>query len=233
MAEVRIGRLAGATLGAIATVTALVGCSQAQVQAPEDAPPATAPSAQAQGEPSHGDVPGSRSGALGQEDLPVPSALGDRWRYRVDEGDPEEGYQGSGEPAIAREPASVGEAITPLGCRPRPMPRPQHALEVTYRRGSVPAVGLVLEFASADQAERFFTTHRRVLDECESAPRADVDVRLTTYDTVVSTRTEELGHTPSWAEGAHRSGDRVTFVAVADPGPLGVRAVTSALRHLS
>jgi hypothetical protein len=225
-------RLRAAALGAVVTLTVLVGCSGAPEPTASGSAPTTDQTLAAPDEPGHGDVPGSRSGDLGQEDLPHPSALGERWRYRIDEGDPEEGYQGSGEPAIARRPASVIEAITPLGCRPQPMPRPTHALEVTYQRGEVPGVGLVLDFSADRLARSFFAAHVDVLVTCQTADRVDVDVRRTTSDTVVSTRTEELGHTPTWVEGARVDADTVTFIAVADPGPGGVRTVESALRHL-
>jgi len=111
-------------------------------------------------------TPAARSGDLGQEDLPAPSALGGRWEYRIDKGSAEDGYLGSGEPAIARDPASVLAAITPLGCRPGELPMPVSALEVTYARGKLPGVGLLLQFVDEDTAARFFSGHADVLDRC-------------------------------------------------------------------
>ena len=221
---------ATAAVGAGLALASLGGCTTAPGEsdpavADVPVPASPSPTPQAEGGPA------DRSGDLGQEDLPHPSALGERWKYRVDPGDPEEGYQGSGEPAIARKPSSVLAAITPLGCRPQPLPEPTHALEVTYRRGAIPGVGLILEFATPAGAQRFFTVHRAVLEQCEDASRVDLDVLSSTSDTMVSARTEQLGQTPSWVEGVRRTGDTVTFVAVSGPRHAGVRAVQSALLH--
>ena len=174
--------------------------------------------------------PGSRSGHLGKEDLPAPIELGDGWSYRVDPGDPEAGYVGSGRPAIARDPSSVIAAVTPLGCRPQPLPAPTRALEVTYQKERVPGVALILQFDSTGAAREFFEVHSSVISECAEARRIDVEVIQASSDTYVSTRTEDLGDTRSWAEGMAVTGERVMLVAVADPTDRGVRAVVSAVR---
>ena len=174
--------------------------------------------------------PDSRSGDLGQEDLPTPEALGKGWEYRIDNGNPEDGYVGSGEPAIARDPASVMAAITPLGCSPQQLPTPARALEVTYQRNSVPAVGLVLQFVEAEAAEQFFATHTDVLRDCVDAKRVDVEVLHDSSSGFVSSRTEQLGQTPSWVEGLTVDGEEVTLIAVADPTRRGVQSVIAAMR---
>jgi hypothetical protein len=147
----------------------------------------------------------------------------------VDPGDPEEGYVGSGQPAIEREPASVLAAITPLGCRPQPLPLPLRALEVTYQRGDAPGVGLILEFDADEAAREFFDVHTTVIAECVDSRHIDVEVLQTSSSTFVSSRTEEVGQTPSWIEGLMLRGDRLTLIAVADPTSRGVDAVVSAL----
>ena len=174
--------------------------------------------------------PDSRSGDLGQEDLPAPGALGKGWEYRVDKGNPEDGYVGSGEPAIARDPASVMAAITPLGCPPQQMPMPARALEVTYERKSVPGVGLILQFAEAEAAQQFFATHTDVLRDCVDAKRVDVDVLHDSSSGFVSSRTEQLGRTPTWVEGLTVDGEEVRLIAIADPTRRGVQSVVAAMR---
>ncbi len=173
--------------------------------------------------------PDSRSGDLGQEDLPPPSDLGRGWEYRVDKGSAEEGYLGSGEPAIARDPADVLAAITPLGCRPGQLPMPEAALEVTYTRRDLPGVGLLLQFADDDAAGRFFTEHAGVLQRCSTNGGANVSIEQRTDDLLVTTRVEQLGGTPAWTEGVGLRGAEVMLIAVADPSDRGVRTVTSAL----
>lgn len=174
-------------------------------------------------------APAARSGDLGQEDLPEPSDLGRGWDYRVDLGNAEDGYLGSGEPAIARDPASVLAAITPLGCRPTRLPMPSAALEVTYERGDLPGVGLLLQFADEAAAARFFTEHSGVLDRCVGSGRVELSIERRTDELLVSTRVEQLGETPAWTEGVGLRGSEVMLIAVADPSGAGVRSVVSAL----
>jgi hypothetical protein len=173
--------------------------------------------------------PDSRSGDLGQEDLPPPSELGRGWEYRVDKGSAEEGYLGSGEPAIARDPASVLAAITPLGCRPGQLPMPEAALEVTYTRRDLPGVGLLLQFADDDAAGLFFTEHAGVLQRCSADGGANVSIEAHTDQLLVTTRMDEVGGTPAWTEGVGLRGAEVMLIAVADPSDRGVRTVTSVL----
>lgn len=175
------------------------------------------------------DRPDSRVGDLGLEDLPVPADLGRGWDYRVDLGNAEDGYVGSGQPATAREPESVLAAITPLGCRPRQLPKPESALEVTYSKGKVPGVGLVLRFSDSQNAERFFAEHAQVLKRCVGSKGVDLAVERASNRLIVTTRTEQLGGTPVWTEGIGLQGEEVMLIAVADPTAVGVRSVLSAL----
>lgn len=175
------------------------------------------------------DAPSARTGDLGIEDLPRPGDLGPDWKYRVDLGSPEDGYRGSGEPAIARDPASVLAAITPLGCRPTRLPLPERALEVTYARGEQPAVALLLRFADEDSAARFFAGHTGVIRACTGSRHVEVAVHRDGPGGFVSTRTEQLGETPSWTEGVRVSGDEVMLVAVAESSRTGVQSVLAAL----
>lgn len=179
--------------------------------------------------PSTVDVPEARSGDLGIEDLPEPHKLGAGWEYRVDLGNPEDGYRGSGEPATARDPASVLAAIAPLGCRPVRLPMPSRALEVTYTRGEQPAVGLALRFSDESAARQFFDGHAAVVRQCTTSRRIDVTVERDTDWLFVSTRTEQLGETPSWTEGMRISASEVMLVAVAETSRKNVQAVLSAL----
>jgi hypothetical protein len=175
--------------------------------------------------------PLSRAGDLGQEDLPGPADLGRGWDYRVDQGSAEEGYVGSGQPATVREPESVLAAITPLGCRPGQLPRPESALEVTYAKGKLPGVALVLRFGDDQTASQFFADHTQVLKRCVGSRGVDLTVEQASNRLVVTTRTEQLGQTPVWTEGVSLRGDEVMLiaVAVADSSRAGVRSVVSAL----
>jgi hypothetical protein len=174
--------------------------------------------------------PAARTGDIGQEDLPAPGQLGDGWGYRVDHGNAEDGYVGSGEPATARDPAEVLGAITPLGCRPGQLPVPTHALEVTYARDDQPAVGMLLRFDDEATAAQFFDAHTGVISDCVGRHSVDLAVVRAEPGAFISTRTEQLGQTPTWVEGVALRDTEVLLVAVADDGASGVRAVESALR---
>jgi hypothetical protein len=174
-------------------------------------------------------TPAARTADLGQEDLPSPEQLGGGWDYRVDLGNAEDGYLGSGEPATARDPAEVLGAITPLGCRPGDLPLPTHALEVTYARDDLPAVGMLLRFHDAATAAVFFEEHASVIRDCTGRRTIDLAIVVSEPTLFVSARTEELGTTPTWVEGMGLRDDEVLLVAVADDGASGVRSVLSAL----
>lgn len=214
-------------LGAIGVLVAMgvVGCSG---ESPEVASVAVADLDVEDTRPTSG-TPRARSGDLGQEDLPAPEQLGQGWEYRVDPGSAEEGYAGSGEPANARDPLEVLGAITPLGCRPGTLPVPTHALEVTYGRGVLPAVGLLLRFDDDATATAFFDAHTDVISDCVGRRTVEVAVIRSESGVFVSSRTEQLGQTPTWVEGVGLRGAEVLLVAVADAGPSGVRAVEAAL----
>ena len=218
------GRRVAAGSSALALfLLALAGCTEnAKIDA--TLPPAAEA---AHDEPI--DRPSSRVGDLGQEDLPEPADLGPNWNYRVDNGNAEDGYVGSGQPATAREPESVLAAITPLGCRPGDLPRPESALEVTYAKGNLPGVALVLRFGDDQTASNFFAKHSRVLTRCVGSRGVDLAVEEASDRLIVTTRTEQLGETPVWTEGVGLRGDEVMLIAVADPSPAGVRSVISAL----
>lgn len=175
-------------------------------------------------------TPAPRTGDLGQEDLPAPEQLGEGWAYRVDRGNAEDGYVGSGEPASARDPLEVLGAITPLGCRPGRLPVPSHALEVTYARDELPAVGLLLKFADESAASHFFDAHTSVIRHCVGRRTVDLEILRAEPGHFVSSRTEQLGETPTWVEGVGLRGTQVLLVAVADDGASGVQAVESALQ---
>ena len=209
------------TLACVAVVaTMLVGCSDTVDPAADPASPTAAdPNA----------TPDATSGDLSQDDLPAPEDLGPDWKYRVDMGNAEDGYVGSGEPAIAREPESVIAALTPLGCRPVPLPTPDRALEVTYQRKATPGVGLILQFDDQATATEFFDGHAEGLRRCVSAPRVNVEIVRDATGVFVTTRTEELGETPSWVEAMAVSDNEVTLIAVADPTARGIRSVTTAI----
>ena len=220
----RLRRLAFLACGLGLLTLSIAGCSETGTEAEEN-PDSRGRTAAL---PGDSQTPSPRSGDLGQEDLPKPEELGEKWEYRVDHGNAEDGYVGSGEPAIARDPLSVVAAITPLGCRPQRLPTPSRALEVTYQRGATPGVGMVLAFGSDDSAREFFDTHAATVSDCVEAARVDVEVLQASADAFVSSRTEQLGQTPSWVEAMTLNGDRITLVAVADPSDRGVEAVLNA-----
>jgi hypothetical protein len=188
----------------------LVGCSTSE---PSASPKTTLPSGvPAAPEPT---APENEAGPLGQSDLPAPEDLGVGWEYRIDPGSVEDGYAGSGAPAIARDPAEVVAAITPLGCRPARLSLPVHALEVTYERKATPGVGLLLEFTSSQQAEQFFSAHTAALRACVTRGQVITDVVLDEPSRFISLRTEDVGETPTWTEAVALADARVLLLATA------------------
>jgi hypothetical protein len=163
-------------------------------------------------------TPSTESGPLDQSDLPSPETLGNGWEYRIDPGSVEEGYSGSGAPAISRDPAEVVNAITPLGCKPaKQQSMPNHALEVTYEKGSTPGVGLLLEFAEDQDAAAFFDAHTSALRDCAKTDRVIAEVAVDEPTRFVSVRTQGAGQEGAWVEGIHVSGTQILLLALGEP----------------
>ncbi len=162
--------------------------------------------------------PSTESGPLDQTDLPTPETLGKGWEYRIDPGSVEDGYSGSGAPAIARDPAEVVNAITPLGCKPaKQLPMPKHALEVTYQKGSTQGVGLLLEFIDEQEAATFFEAHTSALRDCAKTDRVIAQVTVDEPTRFVSVRKPGVGKEGAWIEGIHVDGTQILLVALSDP----------------
>jgi hypothetical protein len=210
------------TIAAAVACTAaafVVGCSSPEVVETSEEKRGAVPAPQAT-------TPDTTSGPLTQDDLPRPSDLGPRWSYRVDLGSIEDGYVGSGAPAISRDPTEVVAALTPLGCRPVDLPVPEHALEVTYRQGAKPGVGLLLSFDDTTSAHSFFSAHAGVLRECVGGTRLPGRIMIDDEDAFVSVRTERLPHSPTWTEGMSLAGEQVLLLAATDTNH---RVVTEAM----
>lgn len=225
--EVRAGRRLLVTAGVLA-IPLLAACSTTVSE-----PPATGQSANVASARPDTTMPSDHTRELSKELLPQPAALGSQWRYRVDAGSSEGGYQGNGTPAMARDPQEVVAALTPLGCKPVQLPVPTSALEVTYGDAKgTPAVGLLLEFADDDVATSFFDRRADVMRDCAAATssQADVDVLRDEPASFISVRNEHVGETPIWTEGVQQTGGRVLFVAVAGAGATATEVVTSALQ---
>lgn len=212
----------------VTAVLLVAGCGGAA--APGAAPDATSTTDVAP-EPSASPAE-STSGSLTKDSLPDPKSLGSRWQYRVEAGGAEEGFTGNGTPALARDPREVVMVLTPLGCRPVRLPVPTSALEVTYAHArGTPAVGLLLEFADAGAAAKFFNTRAEAMRDCVSWSKAQAEVTVLrdTGTSFVSVRAEDVGDTPVWTEGVRRSGARVLFVAVEGGGADSRASVERAL----
>jgi len=204
------------TLGGILVSAALLsGCTT-----PVTSAEVTEPTPLPEGAPAAPETtaPSTESGPLQQADLPTPQALGDGWEYRVDPGSIEDGYAGSGAPAIAREPQDVVTAITPLGCRPDELPTPTHALEVTYQRLETPAVALLLEFTNSAAAQEFFQRHSDVIRECTDSRQINVSIDIDEPRRFISERTEKAGASLTWTEGVAPRDSQVLLVAVGQAG---------------
>jgi hypothetical protein len=93
----------------------------------------------------------------------------------------------------------------------------------------MPGVGLILQFATRGSASRFFSTHSDVITDCVRSRQVHIEVLAASDNLLLTTRTEQLGQTPTWVEGASLDDRTLTLIAVADRSRRGVAAVTSAL----
>jgi hypothetical protein len=186
-------------------------------------------------------VPATRSGPLTGQDMPRPAVLGKGWRFRVDDGDQEDGYAGNGTPTVQRDPGEVAGLAVPLGCQDRGhLPRPRWALESDYAHASTATIGLAirLRFRTAGDAKAFLNRRAAALAACAAQTAKDgpnstglvQELRISTGLTV-STRTEagDLHDGSAWTEIAWAGppSTDVTLVAVnaAQSVPVARRAI--------
>lgn len=114
-------------------------------------------------------APAKRSGPLTGRNMPRPSVLGQGWRFRVDDGNQEDGYAGNGTPTVQRDPSEVAGLAVPLGCVDRGnLPQPRWALETDYVHPSDATIGLVvrLRFATATGGTEFMSRRDAALAAC-------------------------------------------------------------------
>jgi hypothetical protein len=120
-------------------------------------------------------VPAVSSGSLDVRSVPDPQSLGQGWAPFIDPGSAADGYLGNGSFVREREGAELLASLLPLGCAdaaPVPaLPRPEHALEATYRHedGSA-AVVIALVFADEDAARSLLRELGDVVSACPVAP---------------------------------------------------------------
>jgi hypothetical protein len=212
----------------------LVGCTGAPVPPEPAASMPTAPSAMARSagattagpevpeptttntlppppEPS-GPAP-STAGDLGEDALPTPSG----WHPTARPGGDEEGYLGNGTWVHARDPRYAAFDVMAVGCAPvtrDDYADPISALEGTYDRAGEPGIGLVLEFATASAAQRYFDLYLAQLDACGGAEAPIRVERVTSPAGLIDRRLHPEG---AWIEIGKVHGRRVTLIILSDP----------------
>ena len=186
-------------------------------------------------------VPATRSGPLTGVDMPRPAVLGNGWRFRVDNGDQEDGYAGNGTPTVERAPGEVAGLAVPLGCQDRGhLPRPRWALESDYAHASTATIALAirLRFRTAGDAKAFLNHRAVALAACAAQTTKDgpnstglVQGLRTSPGLTVSTRTEagNLHDGSAWTEIALAGipSTDVTLIAVnaTQSAPVARRAI--------
>jgi hypothetical protein len=222
-----------------ATPAATQGGKPSPASEPRDATPQ--PSATPVPRQEKMSAPAMHAGPLTGRDMPRPSVLGRGWRFRVDDGNQEDGYAGNGTPTVQRDPREVAGLAVPLGCVDRgQLPRPRWALETDYAQASSGTIGLVvrLRFATTSDATTFMVRRDAALAACAAqtsrvGPNSTglVQQLRTTAGLTVSTRTDagDLQDGSAWTEIAEvgSPGTDVTLVAVhaLESDPVARRAV--------
>ena len=182
--------------------------------------------------------PAASSGPLNAKSVPAPEALGPGWATFIDPGAAAEGYVGNGSFVRERAGDALVASLIPLGCTDvaanPTLPRPQHALEATYRHadGSA-AVVIVLDFPDEDTARRLLRELGAVISSCPAAAddlaqspyRPVIEVTQSDDNVLLDTR-REAGQDASaaqWMEVAVREEQRVALAVVearpSAPGP--------------
>jgi len=157
-------------------------------------------------------------------------SFGAGWSTFVDSGAAGDGYVGNASFVRERDGAELVASLIPLGCAdlvtPPTLPRPQHALEATYRHedGSA-AVVIVLDFADEDAARALILGLGAAVATCppaaadsgsESLYRLEIEVMRRSADELHDVRREsgEGASASRWVEVAIRAVRRVALAMV-------------------
>jgi hypothetical protein len=238
--RIALALLLGALLAGCATESSVSG-DTTPVRATAAVPTAQPSASSTAAVPDRMAVPATRSGPLTGQDMPRPGVLGTGWRFRVDDGDQEDGYAGNGTPTVQRDPREVAGLAVPLGCQNRGhLPRPRWALETDYAHASTGTIGLAirLRFRTAGDATAFLHRRAAALAACAAQTSQDgpssvglVQDLRNRAGLTVSTRTEagDLHDGSAWTEIAWVAvpASDVTLVAVNAPQavPVARRAI--------
>lgn len=252
MRSFRLGRLVvAAVVAAIVGVAAVSACSgrdqttpspsatsAAQPSAASGSPSATTATSASQTPsdilppPSEPTAPAaSTAGALTVRSMPVPAG----WKLDLAKGGKEEGYQGNGTPARARDPKYAAFEIISVGCAQVDRSRwtdPTAALEVHYATAAgAPGVGEALQFATPDQALQWFAQFQAQLKACASG---NPQVTSTTATATTWVGRRDFGGGEQWAEVGVVKGSLVRLYLLSDAsGTVGVsqqNALAASLR---
>lgn len=155
----------------------------------------------------------STAGSLTAADLPVPAG----WRTVARAGGEEEGYRGNGTWVHARDPRYAASDVVTLGCADvsrSDYADPVAALEGSYDRHGQPGVGLLLQFADAADAGRWWRVYGDQVRACQDASDPVRTRLLDAGEGLMDRRTYPDGR---WTEVARQVGSRVTLVVLSDP----------------
>jgi hypothetical protein len=217
---------------AVSWLVLLVACSsEPETAADSPSPPAVAASVPAapSADPLPA-VPATSAGSLDSGSVPSPDTFGAGWVAYIDPGAAADGYLGNGAFVRERDGAELVASLIPFGCADVAaapiLPRPQHALEATYRHESgAAAVVVVLAYPDEAGARSLLRELGAVVSACPpgvpatdpAAPyRLGIDVIRSDLDQLRDVRRETgQGAAPArWVEVAVREEARVALAIV-------------------
>ena len=224
---------------AVSWLVLLVACSSEPETAADSPTPAVAASVPAapSADPLPA-VPATSAGSLDSGSVPSPDTFGSEWVAYIDPGGAADGYLGNGAFVRERDGAELVASLIPFGCADVAaapiLPRPQHALEATYRHASgAAAVVVVLAYPDEAGARSLLRELGAVVSACPpgvpatdpAAPyRLSIDVMHSDTDQLLDVRSETgQGASPAqWIEVAVREEARVALaVTEVRPGADG------------
>jgi len=117
--------------------------------------------------------PPATAGPLSGRNLPAADKLGAGWKTYDDPGGAEAGFLGNNTWTRRRDAHQAAYEALPSGCAGQPvagsLPVPTYALAGSYRTPEAqPASALLLRFANADQAQKYYTGYQTRMKACGS-----------------------------------------------------------------
>jgi len=166
--------------------------------------------------------PPATAGPLSGRNLPAAEKLGAGWKTYDDPGGAEAGFLGNNTWTRRRDAHQAAYEALPSGCAGQPvagsLPVPAYALAGSYRTSEAqPASALLLRFAKADQAQKYYAGYQSRMKACGTG--GDLSVTSLWSDSASAAAVRAYAGAESYVDVSVIQGSTVALLATTSAHP--------------